>query len=349
MTWTLISIDQFREVASEWDRLLRSNYHAPFLESAFISPLLDEFGDGSEVLALHRTNAGLLAGAILRPLGKGRWETFQPSQLPLGAWIASPEVDIAEQMRELLRQLPGLPLSLGITQLDSMLQPRPADQATLRTQDYINTAWVDVVGSFDTYWDSLGKNLRQNTKKQRNKLGNEGIETTLECLTAPDQVAQAMEDYGALESAGWKAANGTAIHPDNAQGRFYRKMLENFCEQKRARIYRYRFGDKVVSMDLCILCGPVIVILKTAYDEAQKTVSPSTLMRQDEFKLLFDEGSFQRIEFYGKIMEWHTRWTGNSRPIYHATQYRWPVIKSLHLRLARHRQIDNAGETKADT
>lgn len=67
----------------------------------------------------------------------------------------------------------------------------------------------------------------------------------------PDDIAQAIADYGLLESAGWKAEGGTAIHPDNAQGRFYRAMLENFCRQGRGRVYRYRFDDKVVAVDLC--------------------------------------------------------------------------------------------------
>lgn len=52
---------------------------------------------------------------------------------------------------------------------------------------------------------------------------------TLTCVTDPAGVAAALADYGALESAGWKAGTGTAIHPDNAQGRFYRRMLEAFC------------------------------------------------------------------------------------------------------------------------
>ncbi len=335
MTWKLYPIAEFPAHAAQWDALQCQSNHAAFLESHFLLPLLAEFGSGEEVLALHDVNDTLCAGTILRPCGKGRWETFQPSQLPLGAWTSGASPHWKDLVIELLAELPGLALALGITQLDSMLQPRPAVNGTFRTQDYIDTAWVDVADSFDTYWDALGKNLRQNTKKQRNKLSAEGIETRLECITDPAQVAQAMQDYGRLESAGWKANSGTAIHPDNAQGRFYRKMLENYCTLGRGRIYRYRFGDKVVSMDLCIDSGPLIIILKTTYDESYKNVSPSTLMRQDQFRQLFEEARYKRIEFYGKIMEWHTRWTSNARPIYHATCYRWPIINTLHLRLTK--------------
>lgn len=342
MSWTLHSIADFPRHAARWDQLTQSLGHAVFLESAFLLPLLQEFGAEQElVLALQTeddSNA-LRAGAIVRRCSLGRWETFQPSQLPLGCWISSIiDQSLEQQAKSLLEAFPGLALTLGLTQLDSMLLPRPVDSASLRTQDYIETAWVDVDGGFDAYWESRGKNLRQNSKKQRNKLATEGLETQLECLSEPAAVAQAIADYGALESAGWKAADGTAIHPDNAQGRFYRKMLENFCAQGRGRIYRYRFGDKVVSMDLCIESGPVIVILKTTYDESYRTVSPSTLMRQEQFQQLFEQARHRRIEFYGKVMEWHTRWTDKARPIYHATCYRWPLIGNMHAQLARHRQ-----------
>jgi hypothetical protein len=68
------------------------------------------------------------------------------------------------------------------------------------------------------------------------------------------------------------------------------------------------------------------VILKTTYDESYKSVSPSTLMRQDEFHLLFNEKKFERIEFFGAVMEWHTRWTTESRNVFHVTEYRLPLL-----------------------
>jgi hypothetical protein len=202
--------------------------------------------------------------------------------------------------------------------------------------DYIATAWIDIDRSFDTYWEARGKNLKTNTRKQRTKLASEGVETTLECISDAARIASAIDDYGLLETTGWKGKDGTAVHADNAQGRFYRKMLENFCAVDRARIFRYRFNDKTVAMDLCIVADQRIVILKTAYDETYKTVSPSTLMRQDEFRHLFDNEGLKRIEFYGKVMEWHTRWTENARTLYHITAYRWALLADFHARRQRH-------------
>ena len=329
MTWTVHSIAKYPDFASQWDSLARARSGTPFLESAFLLPAIEIFGHGNERLCLHHANGELLAAAIVQPGSKGMWQTFQPSQLPLGAWISDASVDVGFGGGELMRKLPGLTLGLGITQIDSQIHTRPDDGARVRTQDYIQTAWVDIDSSFETYWEARGKNLKQNTRKQRNKLDAESTPTKIECVTTPDDVVKAIEDYGKLESAGWKTADGTAIHPKNAQGKFYIKMLEGFCRSGRGHIYRYWFGDKVVAMDLCISDETTIVILKTTYDESYKAVSPSTLMRQDEFQLLFLEQKFKRIEFYGAVMEWHTRWTPNSRSVYHLSQYRWNWVKQL--------------------
>lgn len=348
MTWTIYAISKLADFASQWDALARSRPGTPFLETAFLHPLIDTFGSGNERLCLYHANGQLRAAAIVKRERKGMWQTFQPSQLPLGAWISDGSVDMVSACNELAPQLPGLTLGIGITQLDPRIQVRPENGPKTRTQDYIQTAWVDVEGSFAAYWEARGKNLKQNTRKQRNKLQAEGTGTSLECITAADDVAKAIEDYGLLESAGWKTADGTAVHPDNAQGQFYRNMLANFCHLGRGRIYRYWFGEKVVAMDLCIHDHTAIVILKTTYDESYKSVSPSTLMRQSEFQQLFEEQKFKRIEFFGKVMEWHTRWTENARALYHASIYRHAVVVRLLDLRAGMRKSDPQPATAAE-
>ena len=344
MTWTLLPIARFAEASAEWDALCRATGMPPFLESGFLRPLIEVFAGGSEQLALLRAGSSWLAAAILRPRGWGLWETFQPSQLPLGPVLAPPGQDLAELANGLLRALPGVGLSLGLTQLDPRSVARPAQGPATRSSDYIHTAWVDIAGSFDAFWDARGKNLRQNVRKQRNKLQADGVAVELRCTRDAGGVAQALVHYGAMESAGWKAEGGTAIHPDNDQGRFYRAMLENFCADGRGRIYSLCLDGTPVAMDLCIEAAGELVILKTTYDEQQKALSPSTLMRHEQFRQLFDEGSIRRIEFFGPIMEWHTRWTDNARTLYHANVDRWAAVEWMRALKARLRPPGAAGQ-----
>jgi CelD/BcsL family acetyltransferase involved in cellulose biosynthesis len=321
--WQRVPADRFAQVTGEWQRLASRFDIAPFLQSDFIEPALSHFANGNEQIAIAESSRGVVGMVILAPPSRGRAITFQPSQLPLGPVLLGPELPVEDAIVSALDALPLTTLALGFTQLDSALYPRPASADATIASDYVRTAWIDVAGSFADYWDSRGKNLRHNMRKQRRKLADDGIEARLEILRGQHEVADAIADYGRLESAGWKAAGGTSVHPDNAQGRFYREMLQRFCARDRGCVYRYRFGDKVVAVDLCIESETTLVILKTTYDESVQGLSPAFLMREEAFQRIWDEGRIKRIEFYGKLMDWHKRWTDNSRDIFHLTRFRW--------------------------
>ncbi|MDG0835171.1 GNAT family N-acetyltransferase [Roseateles saccharophilus] len=335
MDWKLVPAKQLATLATHWDALQAKLLPHAFLRSDFLLCLLDQFGQGRELLAYREDDIGWTAALLLRPRGKGRWNSFQPSQLPMGPVLLPADEDLEAALQSLLRALPGLVLGVGLTQLDSLAHMGPFDGARLRHQHYIDTAWVDVENGFEAYWEGRGKNLRQNTRKQLKKIEATGVTPRLEMIDTPELVALAIKQYGMLENSGWKAELGTAISVDGAQGRFYRQALESAAAAGRARIYRYWFGDEVVAMDLCVHQDDCLVILKTAYQQAHQAVSPSTLMRAEEFKAVFDEGRFKRIEFFGRVMEWHTRWTDKSRPLMHLTAYRWAWLKALQDRLNR--------------
>lgn len=340
MSWTLHSIAEFDQLRDKWDSLNAGGINSPLLDADFVAPLLAEFTTGREVIACRTSSGKVDVMTVLTPTRRGVWHTLQPSQAPLGLWLQQPDLDIEPILSSLLRKLPGFPLMIGVTQQDPQLLPRPCDSGIIKTMDYIETAKLDLHGSFDDYWSKRGKNLRHNLKKQRSKLENDGVALSMSVVTSPADVADAIADYGRLESSGWKGVQGTAVHPDNAQGRFYRKMLESFCARGLGQIYRYMYGDKVAAMNLCIEgCGSIIV-LKTAYDESIKDgTSPSFLLRQDELRHFFDEGRLESMEFYGKVMEWHRKWTDNVRTIYHVNCYRFALLGQLHS------AMKNAGST----
>ncbi len=308
---------------------------------------LEEFSDGKEILAVCAQGGTPMAMGLLRRERPGMWQTFQPSQLPLGAFLIRPGESSQHIVDHLIRSLPGVGLSFAVTQQDPDILPRPEASRTVNTLNYIDTARLNVVDSFDKYWATRGKNLRHNVKRQKAKLSEEGIGVRLELLNRPEEVPGAIVDYGRLESAGWKAQEGTAVSPDNAQGRFYRKVFETFCGTGAGTIYRYSFGDRVVAMDLCLESQDVMVILKTTYDESIKAISPAILMRHEYFRAIFDQKRFSRIEFYGKVMEWHLRWTDQVRTLYHANYCRWAWLKQARDSVTRRGKVRQEEAPKA--
>lgn len=336
--WKLYPAARFADFAAEWDALAQAAAMPPALAAAFVAPLLECFGDPRALLACARRADGAhgppLAMGVLVPAGRG-WSTLQPAQAPLGLWLQASGQDTGALLRALLRALPGWPPVVALTQLDPDLAPRPADGGNIRTLDYIDTARVTVRGSFDDYWGGRGKNLRANLKKQRARLAREGIALRLEAVREPGAMAAAVADYARLEIAGWKGDGGTAVAPDGVQSRFYTGMLGAFARLDGACVYRYWYDDRLAAVDLCIEDRQgCLIVLKTTYDEAVADgTSPALLMREEAFRALFEGGSCTRIEFYGRVMEWHLRWTEEIRRLYHVNYYRWPLLARAHAAL----------------
>lgn len=149
----------------------------------------------------------------------------------------------------------------------------------------------------------------------------------------------ATAQYGQLESAGWKAIEGTAIHPDNAQGRFYLDLFERASRRGEAVIYRYRFDDRIVAMNLCLARAGTLVVLKTTYDESIKTYSPALLMQETILQGLYGDRRIARLEYFGRMMDWHNKWTESKRALYHYTYYKARILKRIALRRSLPRKI----------
>ena len=345
--WQVMPAAAFDALAARWNALNDAGPRSPVLHADFVGPLLTHFGSGGERIALLAADdpndaQRLRCATIVTRANALVHDTFQPSQAPLGLWL---QLDGARglpgdrTMASLATALGATTAMVGISQLDPEHVARDdvgdgGGSATARVEsDYIDTARVTLSGSFDDYWAARGKNLRSNMKKQRNKLVADGVALRFDCLTDASQVAAAIADYGSLESAGWKASGGTAVAADNAQGRFYREVFERFAVRGMAHIYRCFYGDQLAAMDLCIEhhVGDqrVMVILKTSFDETIRGTSPAFLMRHDYLPGLFATQRVNRVEFYGRVMDWHTKWSEEVRTLYHATTYRWSLVARL--------------------
>jgi len=332
MQCRLLPPTEFATHAATWDTINGEHYDHPLLESRFFAAALDHLSNNREQLVVCGPEDRPSAIAILAPTRAGAWTTFQPSQSPLGALVQRPDIEPLDLTQRLFGVLPRSCQILSLSQQDPELVSRPSDHSRLRTLDYIQTARITVDRDFDEYWAGRGKNLRHNMKRQRNRLEREDIDLRLEVLSNPDQIRDGIRSYGQLESAGWKAQGGTAIHPDNDQGRFYSALLESYANTGNARIYRFYYNDQLSAVDLCISNRKALVILKTTYDETVKTSSPALLMRLAYFPTLFDDREVERIEFYGKVMDWHTKWSDEIRTLYHVNAYRHALVARLHNR-----------------
>lgn len=312
---------------------LWADLHARCLASVvqlpeFVFPCARTMATAPLTLAVCECGGMVVAAALLDRRRRLLPEVFVAPQMPLGAWLQLPSHDFVRLAGSLLAA-DGLALRLGALQLDSRFVGRPSDRARATTLDYIDTPWVEIGGGFDAYWAARGKNLRTNMRKQRDRLAEQAVQTRMEILRRPQDMARAVADYAALESKGWKAEGGTALSEEHPQTRFYREMLARCAQRDVARIYRYFFSEQLVATELCLEYAGELAILKTTYDESITWFSPASLLRQEMFAELFGRQTVGRVEFYGPLKDWHKRWTELARGVYHANVYRSPALLGL--------------------
>jgi CelD/BcsL family acetyltransferase involved in cellulose biosynthesis len=243
--------------------------------------------------------------------------------------VQSTSVSYEDLLPGLARALPGYPLVVGLTQRDPENHERPEESRNLRTLDYVRTGRIPINKSFDEYWAARSRNVIRQTERRLRRLQENGIEPRLEAITDPDGIRRGVTEFGDLESAGWKGKAGTAVHSSNPQGAFYARVLEEFGKHGRGAVYRYRFNDATVAMELCIDDGETLLMLKTTYDESYRFYGPGFLMRCEILRGAFAKKGFRRVEFLGRLQPWQQKWCDEFRTIYHVNYYRWALLANI--------------------
>src|SRR4051794_15722201 len=112
MTWHFRSArEEFSRYQSIWDGLNRARGNHPLLDSMFVGALIRHFGSQETLMGIEDddNNPGMV---ILEKPRRGFWQTFQPSQGPLGLFLLANDEGIDRQIANLIRSLPGYALGL---------------------------------------------------------------------------------------------------------------------------------------------------------------------------------------------------------------------------------------------
>lgn len=324
VSWTFESARSgFERHAGAWDALNREHGSHILLDSRFVGPLVRHFATPATLLGVS-TNPGARGIALLERGRLGFASTFQPSQSPLGLILLESREQAIPMTRDLIRRLPGYALAVSVLHQDPdfTLFPELGPDPTAERMDYMDTGRLRIEGGFEQYMQGLGKNLPHNLRRQRRRLAEAGKSLELRIVTDPGQAADCVATYGRLEGSGWKATTGTAVAADNAQGMFYREVLETFMPRNEGAVFQLELDGRVIASDLSLERDGMMVLLKTAYDASIDGLSPGLLLHQEIFRHCFEAGRVRQVEFYGRVLDWHTKWTSDFRRMYHVNFYR---------------------------
>lgn len=336
MKWTIHSCVEFNQLSHHWQQLNQTGQNQPILTADFVSICLDNFATGNEIIAVCQDKTGPHAMGVFHRTGLGRYATFQPSQAPLGLFLSRDNQWNSSLLAGLTDALPGIVFMIDFLQQDTTFIEVDSS-LRLITSPYITTGRLDAPKDFEQFFASLGKNMRQNYNKVVNRCNKQQITLDTQLITNANDITDAIKRYGEFESSGWKGQTGTAVNIDNQQGKFYQQLLSHYAQQDQTEIWHYKVDSEIVATDLCIKSNGILVILKTAYNEEFKKLSPALQLKFEIFRHHSQSSvnDVESIEFFGKAMEWHKRFNSQLREIEHLTYLPNALLQSLYMKLKR--------------
>jgi CelD/BcsL family acetyltransferase involved in cellulose biosynthesis len=323
----------FGKYQKRWDQLNRNRGNHILLDAIFVQSLIRHFASDQALLGVCGDD-GTQGMVILDRVRRGFWQTFQPSQGPLGLILLPDGSDVEGQMGDLMRSLPGYSLGLSVLQQDPEFTAfaHVKDSRTAELCDYAATSGMRLSGSFDEFWKGTGRYFVDDLRRQARRLEEKGFRIDFKAERDPRRVAACIHDYARLEMSGWKGRDGSAVTAEGPQGLFYREVLENFCREGEGIIYQLLFNGDVVASDLCLERDGMTVVLKIAYDESLQGISPGKFLHREMLKRLFEQPKAQVLEWYGRVNEWQRKLGSIPRMMFHVNFYRneWvPMARDL--------------------
>ena len=314
MNWELVPAkESFQTYSEDWDKLNGKYFgNHPYLDSRFVEPLVSHFANGDHLLAIGRENDLVSRMFILERRSTIGWTIFKPSQAQI-APLMMPDLN---GLNDLFGELPGLALTIDFLCQDPLCSPFDPDdrRGNEHWTDYVETMAINVQTSFEEYWAGRSRNLRKSIARRIKKYE---FEPRLAVLSSGERIQKALYRYGIMESSGWKSKGGTAIHPDNVQGKFYGQVLERFAESGDAFIFELRIGENMAASQVAIGNGQMLVMLKTTFDENLSHLAPGRVL---QYLLLEHEFKCRRhkvLEYYTNATDEQKSWGTQIRQIFH--------------------------------
>jgi CelD/BcsL family acetyltransferase involved in cellulose biosynthesis len=313
----------FDGIAAEWDRLAVGG-DSPFLTSAWQASWWRAFATKDGIALLLRAEDGaLLAGGCFLEGGRGTLRAATNAHSNDWGVVAR---DLEARQRFWVEVAALEHRSLALEPVPAEDDQVSAPQAALAgagrrvlEEGLEPSPWMELPASLEELLAGRSRNLRSQVGRRRRKLEGEG-DLRLRVVRGGATLEADLDAFFALEAAGWKGEEGTAIAADPALVDLYRRFAEAAAAGGWLRLYLLELNQSLVAADYgCVFdgCG---YLIKTAFDEDLGRFAPGLVLRAAVLESSIEEG-LARYDFLGGPDEYKLRWTDQLRK--RAALYAW--------------------------
>lgn len=302
VTTELVNGARFEACVPDWEQLLAKVLtQNVFMDPAMVAAASLSFAE-APLLALLAWRS---CDGVRRLVGAFSFSVGRPyhSLLPIRvinapaypqSYLASPvlDADHAEEVwRAFLDRMASEPQLPKIVALESaaaddrtmqaLVDVLAARKAPPLTLESFRRPMLRSVADVKTYLaQAMSASTRKKLRQHRRALEKQGTLRSLKA-TSPEEIAPLLEDFLALESAGWKGRAGTALLSRPADAAFARKAVTALAAKGQATIYALQLDGQPLSMQIVLRNGDTAFTWKTAYDERFRDYSPGMLLFED--------------------------------------------------------------------
>jgi len=142
---------------------------------------------------------------------------------------------------------------------------------------------------------NLSRKRRSQYRRFKTRLGETGA-LTFDALKPGEAVTPWIEEFLALEKAGWKGRRGTAVAGNQTLEHALRSALERLAARGDLGFWRLAIDGRPVSMVFAVMSGDRAWLVKIAHDERFARFSPGSLIILEATGELMSSGRFSLID-----------------------------------------------------
>jgi CelD/BcsL family acetyltransferase involved in cellulose biosynthesis len=309
--------DALKSLELGWE-LLEARSASPMQHFIWAEAFSETYRDAGRLRVLavglpHTPDA--LAPLIQRRGLSGRLEALGGRELyePMDLLYAEPQAACA-LAEALLRE--GRAVSLPRVPADSAvigaLQAAYRGRGVVRVVPAPNCPYIEL----DSSWTQPERrfNARRRSDFRRGLRHAERLGKVTFDVLVPNvlELPALLEEAWAVEVAGWKGVNGSAMACRTRLGSFFRRYAVAACRKGILRLCFMRIGGRAAAMQLATECGGRFWLHKIGYDEQFERCSPGTLLMLHTVRYAALRG-LHSYEFLGSTAPWTQVWTRSER------------------------------------
>lgn len=135
---------------------------------------------------------------------------------------------------------------------------------------------ADCRGSFDAWRARAGSSVAKYWKACRRHILDGPLDFRI--FTGGAGLSHLLDEIFALEAAGWKGREGTAVLSNPQDAAFYRALAFAAAEAGALRLALLREEGRLIAFEFCVVSAGAVLAMKVGYDERRARIQPGHLV-----------------------------------------------------------------------